>query len=108
MNSEPRTADPPRVAAGRRNRALWKGFTPAGLERLRQAALERQPWRHSTGPRTAHGKAVCAANGRKRCRDVLSFTEIRDEIRRANALLGELARLQAQVLTDDDPDPGNP
>ena len=58
--------NPRRVEAGRRNRKKWKGFTPEGLERLRQAALTNRPWEHSTGPRTPEGKARVAANGKAR------------------------------------------
>lgn len=56
--------NPNRVAAGRRNRQLRKGLTPKGLATLRATALGNQPWKHSTGPRTAAGKAKSAANGR--------------------------------------------
>jgi hypothetical protein len=42
---------------------------------------------------------MCAANGRRSKRDIYSFPEIRDEIRRANALVGELAELREQVLS---------
>jgi hypothetical protein len=45
------------VAAGRLNRLKRKGLTPAGAARLSQAARDRKPWEHSTGPRTAAGKA---------------------------------------------------
>lgn len=51
-----------RQVAARRNRARWAGHTAAGLERLRRAALEREPWKHSTGPRTADGKARSSQN----------------------------------------------
>lgn len=57
----PRKATARQVAA-RRNRARWAGHTPAGLERLRRAALEREPWKQSTGPRTAAGKARSSQN----------------------------------------------
>ena len=55
-----------RVAAGRRNRQLRGPLTDSGRMRLQEAALRHQPWRFSTGPRTEGGKAVVAANGRKR------------------------------------------
>jgi hypothetical protein len=101
-------ADPRRVEIGRRNRARWKGFTPAGLERLRQAVKEFKPWRFSTGPRTPEGKARCAANGRKCCRDILSHPQIREEIRAANALVRELAELRERVMSRGGPDAGTP
>jgi hypothetical protein len=57
---------PARSAAGKLNRAKRKGLTPEGRERLRQAVLRTQPWRHSTGPSTPEGKAKVARNGMKR------------------------------------------
>ena len=54
--------NPKRVAAGRLNRMKSKGLTPAGREKLRQSALQRKPWLHSTGPRTPEGKARAAQN----------------------------------------------
>ena len=100
--------DPRRVEIGRRNQARWKGFTPDGLERLRQAVKEFKPWRFSTGPRSPEGKAVCAQNGRKRCRDILSHPQIRAEIHAANALIGELAELRKRVLAGCGPDVETP
>ena len=50
------------VEANRRNWAKWKGLTPEGRERLRQAALRNKPWKHSTGPRTPEGQARSRAN----------------------------------------------
>lgn len=62
----PHTPNAKRVAAGKVNRAKRKGLTEAGVERLRQAALANGPWKHSTGPRTAAGKARAAANSMAR------------------------------------------
>lgn len=44
------------IQARRCNWKLWKGHTPDGLERLRQAARQNRPWLKSTGPRTDAGK----------------------------------------------------
>jgi hypothetical protein len=96
-------ADPRRVEVGRMNRAKWKGFTAAGLARLRQSALEHRPWRFATGPRTAEGKRIVAANGRRRCRGDLSIPQARAEVARANALLGDLAELRRLLLDGSDP-----
>jgi hypothetical protein len=82
--------NPRRVAAGRRNRAKRKGLTPAGRERLRQAALRSRPWRFSTGPRTAAGKARSAQNGRARQRGPVSARRLRAGLADVRALLGEL------------------
>ena len=54
------------IEANRRNRKKWRGFTPEGRRRLREAALRNRPWEHSTGPRTKKGKAKAAENGRSR------------------------------------------
>ena len=56
--------NPNRVRAGRLNRLKRQGLTPAGRERLRQAALRNRPWRFATGPRTPEGKARVAANAK--------------------------------------------
>src|SRR5579871_3935548 len=72
--------NPRRVAAGKRNRAKRKGLTAKGRERLRQAALQNQPWRFSTGPRTPAGKARVAAGARARKKGPLSVRELRAEL----------------------------
>jgi hypothetical protein len=81
--------NPRRVAAGRENRAKRKWLTPAGRERLRQAALRSRPWRFATGPRTAAGKARSARNGRARQRGPASVRQLRAELADVRALLGE-------------------
>jgi hypothetical protein len=78
------------VAAGRQNQVKHKGLTPAGRERLRQAVLRSRPWRFSTGPRTAAGKARSAQNGRARQRGPASVRQLRAELADVRALLGEL------------------
>ena len=50
------------IEANRRNWAKRGPLTPAGRERLRQAALRNKPWKHSTGPRMPEGKARSRAN----------------------------------------------
>ncbi len=67
----PRMATKRQIQANRRNRRLWKGHSPEGLEKLRQAALLNQPWLKSTGPRTERGKARSSMNAlRHGCRSV--------------------------------------
>ncbi len=68
---------PARVAAGRRNRAKWRGFSADGLERLREAACRNQPWGWSTGPRTAAGRQQSARNGARRGRTRLTREYLR-------------------------------
>jgi hypothetical protein len=85
------------VEAGRRNRLKWRGFTAEGLERLRQAALRTQPWRHSTGPRTAAGKVRSAANGRVRQKGPVSVRELRAELAGLHDLAREMAAARARL-----------
>lgn len=58
-----RMPDPRRSEINRRNRQKWRGMTPEGKDRVRAAILLRRPWEHSTGPRTAEGKARSSRNG---------------------------------------------
>src|SRR5947208_11561912 len=76
----PHTKNPKRVAAGKQNRMKRKGLTPEGRERLRQAALENQPWLRATGPRTAEGKARSAENSRVRQLGPRSIRQVRREL----------------------------
>jgi hypothetical protein len=88
------------VAAGRLNRRKRGPLTPEGRERLRQAALAKQPWQHSTGPRTAAGKVKAAANGKRRqtsehsvrevCRSLGEFTTLAHDLSQARQLIAEL------------------
>jgi hypothetical protein len=82
--------NPWRVAAGRANRRLRGPLTEAGRERLRAAALRRHPWEHSTGPRTAAGKAQAARNGKRRQAGPRSVREVRAELREVRALVREV------------------
>ena len=67
----------PRQIAGRLNRQKRRGISPEGRERLRAAAVKNQPWRHSTGPRTARGRAQSIMNGKRRQRGQISVRERR-------------------------------
>src|SRR5437764_1321947 len=89
--------NPRRVAAGRRNWSKRRGFTPEGLARLRQSALEHQPWTHATGPRTIEGKARSAANGRVYQQGPLSIRQIRAELAGVRALIDQLRDGRKQV-----------
>jgi hypothetical protein len=82
--------NPRRVAAGKRNRALWRGLTEAGRRRLRESALAHQPWRFATGPKTAAGKARSAANGKKRQLGSRSVREVRADLADLRGLLAEM------------------
>jgi hypothetical protein len=82
--------NPRRVAAGRLNQLKRKGLTSAGRARLRLAALQNQPWRFSTGPRTAAGKAKVAQNGKRSQRGPLSVHQIRIELAKLRSLAKEM------------------
>jgi hypothetical protein len=71
-----------------------KGLTDEGREALRQAALANEPWMHSTGPRTAQGKAASSANGKKRQRGPQSIRELRKELSDVRLLLAGLRDLR--------------
>src|SRR5688572_28308281 len=95
----PSQKNPRRVAAGKLNRQKRRGLPPAGVERSRQAALERQPWLRSTGPRTAQGKARSAANGRRRQKGELSVRQFRASLIDARSILNDMARCR-QLVAD--------
>jgi hypothetical protein len=90
----PPTANPKRVAAGKRNWALRKGLTPAGRKKLRETALKHRPWRYSTGPKTTEGKKRSALNGKKRQLGPRSVRNIRAEVAELRQLLGEMRAAQ--------------
>lgn len=56
---------PRKLAACRENWKRHRGVTPAGRARLRAAAMRDRPWQHSTGPRTAAGKAKARRNSHR-------------------------------------------
>jgi hypothetical protein len=66
-----------RVAAALENLKKRKGFTPEGLQRVREAMIKFKPWRFSTGPRTPEGKARVAQNGRYLQKNPISQCQIR-------------------------------
>ena len=104
------------IEANRRNRQKWR-LTDEGRRRLRESALARRPWEHSTGPRTAEGKARMAENplthGRETAerrawrQKALRFIRLSRRHREALAglrpeidvagLHGELGRLAAEI-----------
>ena len=88
------TANPRRTTAGRRNRQKRRGLTPAGRERLRQAALAGRPWRFATGPKTAAGKARVAQNGKIRLGGAPSAREMRRQLGALGNLAADMAALR--------------
>lgn len=89
-------ANPRRVAAGRRNRALRRGLTDAGRERLRESASRFQPWRFATGPKSDEGKRQVARNGKARQVGQLSFRERRALLAELTADLREFEQLREE------------
>jgi hypothetical protein len=87
----------PRSVAGKANRARRNGLTPAGREKLRQAALAKKPWVFSTGPRTAAGKAQAALNGKHRQLGPISIRELRRELAKYQKLRLEMAGTRAAL-----------
>jgi hypothetical protein len=61
---------------------------------LRAAALVNRPWLHSTGPKTAEGKARVAENGRGRQAGEPSVRELRRELAAVGGLAAALAALR--------------
>ncbi len=93
--------NPKRVAAGRRNRRKWKGLTPEGRQRLREAAHRNRPWEHTTGPRTPEGKAKVALNGKKRQTGAVSRRELRNELCDIHVLLAGMAASRLKATCDE-------
>ena len=76
-------------------------MTEAGRQKLREAAFRNKPWRYSTGPRTAEGKAKSALNAKKRQTEEISVRERKRAVRDAASLLERMAMLRQQVLGDE-------
>jgi hypothetical protein len=91
----PHEPNPKRIAAGRLNRAKRGPLTEDGRKRLRASALTNKPWRFATGPRTAEGKAVSAANGRYGQTDERSIRESRNEVAQLLAMVANFSGLDA-------------
>lgn len=108
MSSPRPTPNPKRVAAGKRNRALRKGLTPDGVERLRQAALACRPWEMSTGPRTAAGKARAAANGLARAKGPESVRGAHREVAELRGLFARMAAAREMLTRGPAPRPPLP
>jgi hypothetical protein len=90
--------NPRRVAAGKRNRALWKGLTEVGRLKLRESALKHQPWRYSTGPKTVEGKKAAVNNGKSRQLGPKSTRELLQEVAVLEAYLDDMREARAMVV----------
>lgn len=98
--ADKKAPNPRRVAAGRLNRAKRGPLSAETRERLRQAALARKPWQHSTGPRTAAGKAKVALNGRANRKVNISKRAVRRELAGLRSLVADMRA--ARKLAGDD------
>src|SRR5262249_12469545 len=101
MPTNPLCPNPRRVAAGRKNRQKRGPLTSDGRARLRQAALQNQPWRFSTGPRTPEGKAQAVRNGKSRQKGKNSIREFRAALAELTSITNgmvETRRLVAKML----------
>lgn len=88
---------PARVAAGKRNRLRRGPLSPAGRQRLRDAALRNRPWEFSTGPRTVAGKAAAANNGREHQKGTTSVRQQRAAMAEAIAIVSKLKKLRKEL-----------
>lgn len=79
--------NPKRVVAGRLNQRKRRGLTDAGREVLRKHALDNQPWRFSTGPKTVEGKLKAKMNGKSRQVDTLSKRETSAQMQELREIL---------------------
>lgn len=99
-SNPPAIPNPKRVAAGRLNWAKRKGLTDEGRERLRRAAHANKPWLLSTGPRTPAGKAMAAANGKKRQKGLLIVRELKADLKQLRAVLSDMSAARRSVNSD--------
>src|SRR5687768_8895726 len=78
-------------------------LSPEGLSSLRESARQVMPWRHSTGPRTASGKARSSMNAMKHGERSAERVESRQLVHYALRLLraeGEAEQRQTEQLTN--------
>jgi len=94
--------NPHRVAAGRRNRMLRGPLTAEGQARLQAAAMQNQPWRHSTGPRTAEGKTRSANNGRYAQKSDKSQRQVRAGIADVSQMIREMFDCRKLAVRSED------
>ena len=71
--------------------------SPAGLKRLREAALRNRPWEYANGPVTPEGKARAAQNGRYAQKGPLSQREIAALRAECGTVSDSLAELRQRI-----------
>lgn len=93
------------IEACRRNWKQWRGVTPEGRQRLRDAARRNRPWLHSTGPTSDAGKARTRANAVRWGMSCATLEPYATQTRLAKAILAyahAYADFIRQSDTDDD------
>ncbi len=75
-----------------------RSLSPEGRERLRAAALRDQPWKHSTGPRTARGRAQSVVNGKRRQKGPISVRERRRQVADAADMVKSMKVLRSTAM----------
>jgi hypothetical protein len=73
-------------------------LTPEGIEKLRTAIGQHQPWLRSTGPQSAAGKRRAADNGRYRQKGPVSKRQTLAELADVRAGTKRLAELRKLLL----------
>jgi len=73
-------------------------LTEEGRQRLREAALRHQPWKRSTGPVSADGKATVALNGRQHRANPQSRRQLRAGLAGITGLVQQMAQLRRQAM----------
>jgi len=98
MDGSIEDAEPVSPASDRSDGEKTAGLTPEGRRRLQEAALANRPWEHSTGPRTAEGKARSAANGLAGRQPAFPRLDQRGEFDSYSKIISVLARVKALAI----------
>lgn len=101
--------NPRRVEAGKRNRALRRGITATGRQRLKDAIMRHKPWLKTCGPKTPEGKRQAARNGlrgkttsmRQIDRELKFLQSLVDSMRKSWLLFEEWRQRTSGVLDRD-------
>jgi hypothetical protein len=73
-------------------------LTPGGIEKLRTAIRQHEPWLRSTGPQSAAGKQRAANNGRYRQKGAVSKRQTLAKLADVRAGTKRLAELRKLLL----------
>ena len=89
--------NPRRVAAGRLNRQKRGPLSEESRAKLSEAAHHSQPWRYSTGPKTADGKAQAVLNGKRRQVHPRSVRELRSDVEDVHSIIRAMRQCRASA-----------